>query len=73
MVGASLDVESNTRAISGDILVETASPPRVELAVREDNVGGGEEVFVDVVATEEAKCPFVIWGQPELLLAESGV
>ena len=69
MVSAAFNIERDARTVGSHVLVEASSPPGVELSVRENGVGVCEEVLLDVVATEETESPFVVWRQPELLLA----
>ena len=73
MVGTALNVKSDTTAVSRHVLVEATRSPRVQLAVREDNIGDRKEVLVDVEATEVTKCPVVIWRETVGILAQLGV
>jgi len=68
-----LNVESDTRAISRNVLVEATSSPRVQLAIAPHDVGYCEEIFVDIVASEVVQSPIVVRSQAICVLAKLSV
>ena len=73
MMGAAFDVESDTRAISCNVLVKTTCPPWIKLPIGENGISHSHEVLLVVEAAEVTQGPVIVWSQSISVLAHLGV